>query len=118
MRTVEQPTAEEMVFRIDAQLPWRFKIGSGGNFVAVCDPLKLTLQAETWAELMEDTSDVLNSVFRDLLKNNQLDAFLSAHGWNFMGQAPHRNQENVRFDVPFLFIPEMARLDDSHRYAR
>jgi hypothetical protein len=67
--------------RIDANLPWRYTIGRGGNYVAVCDPLKLTLQAESWDELMEDTSDVLNSIFHDLLRANELDRFLRDHGW-------------------------------------
>jgi predicted RNase H-like HicB family nuclease len=117
-RMLLMPTIEQLIVRIDAQLPWRFTIGKGGNYVAVCDPLQLTLQAETWADLMEDTSDVLNSVFKDLLKNGQLDAFLRMHGWNFMGQVPQRDQENVRFDVPFFFIPEMAQPHGPANYLR
>lgn len=101
--------------RINANLPWRFTIGKGGNFVAVCDPLKLTLQAKTWADLMEDTSDVLNAIFHDLLSSNELDRFLREHGWAAVGQitAP---LENVRFDVPFLFAPAMAQPNDSPRH--
>jgi hypothetical protein len=112
------PTIQQFLVRIDAQLPWRFTVGKGGHYVAVCDPLKLTLQADTWADLMEDTSDVLNSIFTDLLKKNELDAFLQAHGWNVLGQVPQRNQENVRFDVPFLFVPEMAQAHGAQNHLR
>ena len=97
----------QTLIRINAQLQWRFTIGSGGNYVAVCDPLKLTLQAETWGDLMQDTAEVLNLIFMDLLRDNQLDAFLQAHGWSLTGPAT-QNQQNVRFDVPFFFVPEMA----------
>jgi len=39
--------------RIDANLPWKCFTGKGGHGIGVCDALKLTVQAETWAELME-----------------------------------------------------------------
>lgn len=101
--------------RINANLPWRWTIGKGGNYVAVCDPLKLTLQAESWDELMEDTSDVLNSIFHDLLSSHELDRFLRDHGWTMASRAP-QTMENVRFDVPFSFTPEMANHNGSPRH--
>lgn len=108
-------TVAQFLVRIDANLQWRFTIGKGGNYVAVCDPLRLTLQAGTWAELMEDTSDVLNAIFLDLLSENKLDSFLRAHGWNMRGQVPP-HAENVRFDVPFFFVPEMANPHGSQKH--
>jgi predicted RNase H-like HicB family nuclease len=104
-----------LLLRIDANLPWKYKIGNGGHYVAVCDPLKLTLQAETWADLMEDTADVLNSIFNDLLSSNELDRFLHHHGWRLRGPVPVQ-QENVRFDVPFFFSPEMAQQNGTQNY--
>jgi predicted RNase H-like HicB family nuclease len=109
-------TIAQVMVRIDANLTWRFTIGEGGHYVAICDPLKLTLQARTWADLMEDTADVLNAVFQDLLSSNELDKFLGAHGWSLMGQVPTQHQENVRFDVPFFFVPEMAHDDGSTKH--
>lgn len=100
--------------RINANLQWRYTIGKGGNYVAVCDPLKLTLQAPTWAELMEDTADVLDAIFTDLLNSQELDRFLRSHGWALAGQIPARPDE-VQFDVPFFFTPEMARANGSQR---
>ncbi len=107
-------TPVQNLVRINANLQWRFVIGKGGNYVAVCDALKLTLQAKTWAQLMEDTSDVLNAIFHDLLSDNELDRFLSEHGWSLVGKIPVK-RENVQFDVPFFFVPEMAQPNDSKR---
>jgi hypothetical protein len=76
--------------------------------------LKLTLQAHTWAELMEDTSDVLNSVFVDLLNSKELNTFLQSHGWTMVSQIPE-HVEDVRFDVPFFFVPEMANSHGSQK---
>lgn len=73
----------------------------GGNWVAVCEPLKLTVQAETWAALMEDFGLTLNAVLRDLLSSNELEKFLQDRGWQLSGAIPAR-PENVRFDVPFI----------------
>lgn len=109
------PSPVETRVRIDANLQWKSTIGKGGNFVAVCDPLKLTVQAETWAELMEDTAEVLNAIFIDLLSSNELDHFLRDHGWTMMGRVP-AHRENIRFDVPFFFVPPVAHSNGSQNY--
>ena len=103
------------IVRVDGNVQWRWIIGKSGEYVAVCDPLQLTLQAATWAELMEDTADVLNAIFKDLMKSNELDTFLRDKGWNLIGQIPLQ-REDVTFDVPFFFVPEMARSNGSQRY--
>ncbi len=108
-------TPTKIVVRINADLQWRYTVGKGGNYVAVCDPLQLTLQAETWAELMEDTSEVLNSIFHDLLDSNELDRFLRDKGWSLANHVPNKT-EDVQFDVPFLFAPEMANSNGSQRH--
>jgi len=114
---VPMPEPAQILVRINADLQWKATIGKGGNYVAVCDPLKITLQAETWAELMEDAAEVLDAIFRDLLSSNELERFLQERGWTTMGQVPNR-QDNVRFDVPFFFLPLMAQLNDPQNYAR
>jgi len=78
-----------------------FQAKGGGNWIAVCDALKLTVQAETWADLMEDTGLALNAILKDLLTSNELERFLQDGGWRLAGAIPDR-QEDVRFDVPFL----------------
>ena len=89
------------LLRIDGRVDWRCLQGKGGNWVAVCDPLKLTVQAETWANLMEDIALTLDAVFKDLLISNELTKFLRDHGWALSGTIPNR-PEDVQFDVPFF----------------
>jgi len=98
-----------MVARINAQLPWLCLQGSGGNWVAKCDPLGLTVQEETWAELMEAIGETLDAVFKDLLASNDLLTFLERHGWSLVGEVPTRPEDVQRFDVPF--IPTMVGSD-------
>ena len=91
---------------IDANLPWKCFTGKGGHWIGVCDPLKLTVQAETWAELMEDIGHTLDAMLKDLLKSNEFEAFLRDHGWSAIGQIPAHPSKEIRFDVPF--IPAMV----------
>lgn len=87
---------------MDANVQWKcFQAKNGGNWVGVCEPLKLTIQSETWAALMEDIGLTLNDVLHDLLQTRELDRFLSDHGWRLAGTIPVHH-EGVRFDVPFI----------------
>lgn len=82
---------------------WQAK---GGNWIAVCEPLKLTVQAQTWAELMEDFALALDAILRDLAASDEIQKFLRDKGWKLSADIPRR-LKNVRFDVPF--IPAMAQ---------
>jgi hypothetical protein len=74
---------------------------SGGNWVGLCEPLKLTVQAETWADLMEDIGLTLDALMRDLLESNELQRLLNDRGWKLYRPIPNR-QDEVRFDVRFF----------------
>ena len=87
--------------RIEANVPWNITPAREGAWIGVCEPLKLTVQADTWAELMEDIGLTLDAIMRDLLKSNELPQFLRDRGWQMVG-APPTKQEDVRFDVPFF----------------
>ena len=88
------------IVHIEANVPWKTLRAKGGNWVATCDPLKLTVQAATFAELMEDIGLTLNALLKDLLNSNELERFLSEQGWRPLGKIPSR-PAGVRFDVPF-----------------
>jgi len=89
------------LIRIDANLPWKCFTGRGGHWIGICDPLKLTVQSDTWVDLMEDIGHTLDAMLKDLLKPNELDKFMRDHGWTMIGQIPAR-PKTVRFDVPFI----------------
>lgn len=86
--------------QIQGNVEWKCFRASSGHWVGVCAPLKLTVQADTWAELMEDISHTLDMMFKDLLESQELERFLRDHGWTLAGVIPHTSR-NVRFDVPF-----------------
>jgi len=88
------------VMKIQGQSEWKCLRTKTGEWVAVCDPLALTIQADTWAELMEDIAQTLNMMLIDLLKENAFDKFMRDRGWTLVGKVPHPSSD-VRFDVPF-----------------
>ena len=87
--------------RVQANVPWDIVQGKTGAWIGICEPLKLTVQAETWANLMEDIGLTLNAILQDLLKSNELPQFLKDRGWQLVGPMPSHPEE-VHFDVPFF----------------
>jgi len=59
------------LIRINGQVPWRCFPAKGGNWIGICDPLKLTLQAETWNELVDEIGITLDSFLKELLTSNE-----------------------------------------------
>ena len=100
------------VVRVDAKLVWQVRQDKDGDWLAICDPLGLTLQGETWSDLMEDISLTLDAMLKDLLKSNELNQFLRERGWKLLGPVPEL-REDLRFDVPFF--PEMMSPHGSKR---
>lgn len=94
-----------MIIRVQVQGNVQWQVHPSGNaWIAICQPLRLTVEAETYGHLMEAISDTLDAVLADLMKSNELPKFLQSHGWTLMTPLPAK-PEDVRFDVPF--IPSM-----------
>lgn len=90
------------VIRINTKLPLNCFKATSGDWIAVCQSLGITVQAETWSELMEDIGYTLDAMFQELLISNELETFLRDHGWEAAGQIPTQPDRAVRFDAPFI----------------
>lgn len=89
------------VIRIQGEIPWSASRDPATDiWVAVCEPLKLTVQGETWAVLMQSISDTLDIVFHDLFRTGDFEQFLRTHGCKLLNDAPVK-ASRLRFDVPF-----------------
>jgi hypothetical protein len=108
-------TKSHTVVRIDGQVQCNILQAKGGNWVAVCDALKLTVQSDTWANLMEDIAFTLDAILKDLLSSNEFDQFMRERGWKLIGRIPRR-QADMRFDLPI--IPAMMKTHGSQRTLR
>ncbi len=95
---------DQRIVKIIGKVVWKCFRAKGGNWVAICDPLALTIQSDTWANLTEDIAQALNALFGDLLKSRELEQFLSDRGWRVEGRLPAK-PAGVWFDLPFVPTP-------------
>jgi hypothetical protein len=93
-------SAMKETLHIKGSLVWQWGRSQRGHYIAVCDPIGQTVQADKFSELLESISEVVNSTFRELLSTGDLEQFLRDRGWKSESPLPSR-QKNVRFDMPF-----------------
>jgi len=89
-----------MIIRVEANVQWRV-IASGNSWIGICDPLKLTVEAGTYGEMMESISETLDAVLSNLNQWDELPLLLKTHGWSLVTPLPAK-PEDIRFDVPFI----------------
>jgi hypothetical protein len=98
------PTAKTKptIVHMEGRIMWKIGRSKEGNWIAICDALKLTLQAETTAELMEDIALALDALIKELLSTGDLNRFMREQGWKMISPLPKTKRlEDIYFDVPF-----------------
>lgn len=55
---------------------WRWQRGPSGAFVAWCDALGLTVEGDTFDDMVDAIRDAQESLFLSLFKDGDLDRFL------------------------------------------
>ena len=88
------------VVRIDGTAEWKVSRTSSGQVLGVCDTLGLTVESDTWANLMEDIGQTLNAMLHDLHRSGDLERFLYDREWRPQLR-PTDTPEDAWFDVPF-----------------
>ncbi len=94
-----------------AQLQWRASLAPSGVWIGVCDAMNLSTEANSLDELHSVINESIQLLFFDLLTDNELDRFLSDHGWKAAQMIPHHvaNQADIKFDVPWELVAEGQR---------
>ncbi len=88
--------------QILAQVTWQAKRNVRGVWIGVCEPLGLTLEAQSDSDLKSLIEETHHTLFLDLLEDGELEHFLRDRGWEARGFIPQRMPEGgVRFDVPY-----------------
>jgi predicted RNase H-like HicB family nuclease len=88
-------------FELNSRLEWRVFRSRNENWVAVCDPLSLTLEGETWQDLTANIGEGLQLLFQDLLETGELADFLKRHEWTPTVPLKRLDPARTRFDVPW-----------------
>ncbi len=89
------------IVRIAGKIPWRYCHSSDTDkYIAVCDVLGLTIQAENYPELLEGMGEAVDETFRELLNTNDLENFLTERGWKSISPLPKTKSKRVSFEIP------------------
>ena len=87
------------VVRVEAAVRWEICLSDEGLWVGLCKDLGLTVQSQTWLELMEDIATSLQLMVDDLAATGDLEAFIKEKGWltseELVGAEP-------TLDIPFI----------------
>ena len=98
-----------------AQLQWQARRSTVSNrWIGVCEPLNLSVEADSLDELHSVIDEALQLLLTDLLLDNELDQFLRERGWK-AANLPARTADlkDVQFNVPWHLVAQGNR--DSQR---
>lgn len=86
--------------RLNANLMWTAERGAETNrWIGVCDPLGLSMEADSIDELHSLIPEAIHLLMVDLVEDNELDGFLQDRGWT-----ARRDDVGSEFevDVPWM----------------
>ena len=92
------------VVRIKGHLHCKVWQSESSVWIGVCDAPRMTMQADTWAEMMDAIHEGLEMAFQDLVDTGDFDQFLADQGWIVDG--PFSIGTETEFDLPF--VPELV----------
>lgn len=83
---------------IRAEIPWvAARDPYSLRWVAVCEPLSLTVEVESESELVPVIRESMELLFTDLLESGELDQFLADRGWARRNQLPAHRPRSAQF---------------------
>lgn len=84
------------------------------RFVGVCQPMNLSVEANSLDELYSLIPETIHLLMHDLLIDNELQPFLKEIGWRFPGELP-KPTEDVRIQVPWELVVSGEMGDTTRR---
>lgn len=93
---------------VSSQVQWQVGRAASGRFIAVCDPLGLTMEGAGLDDLAANITDAVQLLMVDLLSSGDLESFLRNRGWHATG-LPKQDADEVEFDVPIPLLVRQGR---------
>jgi hypothetical protein len=90
---------------VPGRLAWKaFQSPCSKRWMAVCDELKSTREADSLDELYSGIDEAMHVFLLDLLKGNELEMYLRERGWCARNLADVRDSPDVEFDIPWELV--------------
>jgi predicted RNase H-like HicB family nuclease len=98
---------QPVLIELGATVPWVVTRYSD-CFVGHCDALRLTAEADTEEELNEMIAEILDDLFRHLIQEGKLNAFLCSMGWIHHATVNHYGpiEEDTPLKIPWEIISQ------------
>lgn len=105
-----------VVVKLEANIQWHTRPSTtSARWIGVCEPMNLSMEAETLDELHSVIEETMQLVLTDLLRENELQEYLEEHGWRASNLDSATVNDDVAFDVPWQMITERPPLDSERR---
>ena len=92
-----------MEVNIKARFPWTIREPESPDrrWIAVCDPLNLALEANTFSELRSVINEAVTLLLCDLYVDGELEEFFRQRGWEISSlPPPGTDPKDVQFVLP------------------
>lgn len=100
---------------MESEIQWVATESSvSGLWVAHCEPLGISLTADSLDELHSLIDEACQLLFLDLFEDNELDEFLTERGWK-SSAVPTENSDGIEFLVPWNMIASGGHHDSTRR---
>jgi len=91
-----------MRFQLQSRVKWSvWQDKQSSYWIAVCDPLGLTVDGESIDDLIKTLLEAQRLLFTDLLEEGDMDRFLTKRGWVMARPSVSIPNEPPTFDIPF-----------------
>ena len=99
--------------RVQSEIQWIATASEApGLWVAHCEPLGISLTAESLDEMHSLIDEASQLLFLDLFEDNELDRFLTERGWE-SSIAPTDKTDDIEFLVPWNMIASGGHHDST-----
>lgn len=97
---------KQVLVQVRAQLQWAvYQEREAHRWIAACDPLNITVSADSEDAVKAAAEDAINLLFTDLFESGELEDFLSQKGWHTDRPLPQRE---VGRRAPEFRIPDLV----------
>jgi hypothetical protein len=95
--------------QVQAKIQWEFyQDPASKRWIAVCEPLGLTIEADSHTELRENIEDSLRLFMRSIFADGQFERFMRERGWVAQNIPQNVAPQDIGFDVPIELIARKA----------
>jgi hypothetical protein len=101
--------------QINGQLLWIVERGNSGHWIAVCDPMNLSLEATSLDELYSVINEGIQLLMLDLIRDNEFDQFLRERGWDAQGVPKGPVEDGINIQIPWDMLIKAPHGDNARR---